>query len=188
MVNSGFHGYAKFLGIRKYQISIYSSKDIFHLSSIKFPSISAEKNVLKDDWLIQVSMVTQIFFCSLTPACTSPGAYLTLYQLWSFYLPTVPKKWSDKFRVKKNNKKKKKKKNNNNNLEILCWDANTKVAQTPCLLVRLQLSVNHNINPDTHPLNFIKISYVTAVKKLSWIWLVNSGFHGYAKFIEENYI
>ena len=66
---------------------------------------------------------------------------------------------------KKNNKKKRKNNNkkrgkNNkspqttfgrlNNLEILCWDANTKVAQTPCLLVGLQLSMNHSIYPQTY--------------------------------------
>ena len=122
LVNSGFYGYAKFLGIRKYQISIYSSKDIFQLSSIKFPCISAEKNVLKADWLIQVSMVTQNFFCSLTPACTSWGAYLTLYQLWSFYLQTAPKKWSDSLRVKKKNNKNNKKRDKNNMSPNFVWE------------------------------------------------------------------
>ena len=33
-----------------------------------------------------------------------------------------------------------------NNLEILCWDANTKVAQTPCLPMGLQLSVIQNVH------------------------------------------
>ena len=43
---------------------IYSSKDIFLLISIKFPSISAEKYALEADWSIQVSMVTQNFWAS----------------------------------------------------------------------------------------------------------------------------
>ena len=75
---------------------------------MKFQSISAKIYDLESDWSIQVSMVTQNFSRPLTPACTSRGAYLTLYQVSSFYLQTTMRNWlkfatilSKKFQISK---------------------------------------------------------------------------------------
>ena len=102
-------------------------------SFIKICWAGNEKNEVEVFQTFTVSMATVAILKFVSWHCTPYHAGWHSCEVSLTWVHPPSRNVSDKRRVKKNN----------NNLEILCWDANTKVAQTPCLPMGLLLQYSY---------------------------------------------
>ena len=125
-------------------------------SFIKICWAGNEKNEVEVFQTFTVSMATVAILKFVSWHCTPYHAGWHSCEVSLTWVHPPSRNVSDKRRVKNNNNNnnnnKKRDKNNKsskltfgrlNNLEILCWDANTKVAQTPCLPMGLLLQYSY---------------------------------------------